>query len=593
MSKNSSDAGCISGNLEDILNCQGGSAKSSFGITTKAFALNLAVGLALFAFNLTGFFLLKSSALGRRIYQPKTYLVPERVRVETIPANPVRWIRRIFTINGEELKLKCGLDGYFFIRFIRAMIIVFVPLMVIIVTVLLPINYNGGRAGHSYVVAGQRRPSTITGLDTLSMQNVAPTQTDRYWAHLVCAILAISWTLYRIYREKLHYIEIRQQFLLSPEHRLKASARTVLITNIPSEYRSDESLKAFFDVFVDNDDRSRLHVWVNRDYRSLKTLVMRRRKLRHALEKAELKVLRSANKLYQKSEAGEALEKLALPPSSDPPPSRDGMHSLRKHAIKEIANAFDSDCREQEQLWEQVPKIAKKARVTIVEDDAGNWNTVSSLQLRHRGQRRSVPKVSWLRFEIARITIQIEDMMRNVNNENVFARLNSAFIQFDRQMSANMACSLISHHQPGKMTPRFLDVAPHEILWPNMGVTSFGRFIGTCMAIALFLLMIVLWGIPATFLGTLSQLEVVRQTASWAFFLKSWPDWIISLISGTLEALQSSGVLNNNLTWFRSACGDIVGLAGPAGRASVVSHPQRNLMFSTSCCASKHCFKYC
>lgn len=92
--------------------------------------------------------------------------------------------------------MKCGLDGYFFIRLLRAMIIIFMPLMVIIVTVLLPINYSGGRGSRYLDVGGQNATFGVTGLDTLSWQNVAPTHTNRYWVHLVCAILAISWTLF-------------------------------------------------------------------------------------------------------------------------------------------------------------------------------------------------------------------------------------------------------------------------------------------------------------------------------------------------------------------------------------------------------------
>lgn len=47
-------------------------------------------------------------------------------------------------------------------------------------------------------------------------------------------------------------------------------------------------------------------------------------------------------------------------------------------------------------------------------------------------------------------------------------------------MAAHMACSLVSHNKAGRMSPRFLEVAPHEIIWPNMGVTSLGRFIRVC-----------------------------------------------------------------------------------------------------------------
>jgi hypothetical protein len=120
--------------------------------------------------------------------------------------------------------LKCGLDGYFFIRFLRAIIVIFMPLMVVLVIVLLPINYNQGK-GDRYDINSDLQWN-VTGLDTLSWQNVAPAKTNRYWAHLVCAIMVISWSLYRMYREKVNFIDVRQRFLTSPEHRLKASAKT-------------------------------------------------------------------------------------------------------------------------------------------------------------------------------------------------------------------------------------------------------------------------------------------------------------------------------------------------------------------------------
>jgi hypothetical protein len=68
------------------------------------------------------------------------------------------------------------------------------------------------------------------------------------------------------------------------------SQRTLLI--LPT---GEEALKALFDVFVDNDDRTRLHVWVNRDYGPLRALVGRRRGLVHQLEK-EVMVLRDESR---------------------------------------------------------------------------------------------------------------------------------------------------------------------------------------------------------------------------------------------------------------------------------------------------------
>lgn len=411
------------------------------------------------------------------------------------------------------------------------MIIIFVPLMVIIVTVLLPINYHGGKDDNVFKVGGQHETFNVTGLDTLSWQNVAPNKTRRYWGHLVCAILAVSWTLYRMYREKINFIDVRQRFLTSPEHRLKASARTVLITNIPSEYRSNEALKALYDVFVDNDDRSRLTVWVNRDYRSLRALVIRRRKLRHALEKEELKVLRLVNKKTL------VLREIAptnfLKSSSDPSAlggERNADNEFHKQSV--ISNAFETDCEDEAQLWRSYLKPSIASQISLCHGKDGTWRPASSIKFWAFSEKKKVPKIAWLRAEIARLTVQIDECLQNLDDEKRFPKQNSAFIQFDRQMSAHMACSLVSHDKAGRMSPRYLEVAPHEIIWRNMNVTSFARFVRTCIALLLFAAMLGLWGLPTTFLGFLSQLGSLRSSTSWLHWLRPWPSWVISIISG-------------------------------------------------------------
>ena len=464
--------------------------------------------------------------------QPKTYLVQDRLRVEAIPTNPIKWIRRIFNIKDEELKAKCGLDGYFFIRLLRAMIIIFVPMMAIIVTVLLPINYHEGKNDGIFRVGNQSIQFNVTGLDTLSWQNVAPNKTRRYWAHLVCAALAISWTLYRMYREKLNFIDVRQRFLTSPEHRLKASARTVLITNIPKEYRSKEALEALYDVFVDNDDRSRLTVWVNRDYGSLRALVARRRTLRHALEKEELQILRQVNKKRQKSGDSTTPKKLAEEPSQESPAPDDENQAEAEQDEKSITTAFEADCHEKDQLWRKYLSPSTASKISLIRGKGGRWKPASSLKIWASGDKQVIPKIAWLRAEIARLTVQIEKFLLKLDDEEQFKKQNSAFIQFDRQMSAHMACSLVSHNRAGRMSPRFLEVAPHEIIWPNMGLTSLWRFIRTCMALVLFAAILFLWGVPTTLLASISQLGTLRSQVKWLHWLRPWPSWIISLISG-------------------------------------------------------------
>lgn len=461
--------------------------------------------------------------------------------MEAVPADPFRWIRRIFSIRDDELMLKCGLDGYFFIRFLRAIIVIFVPLMVVLVPVLLPINYNKGKGNNYHSGAdGDRVQWNVAGLDTLSWQNVDPARTNRYWAHLICAIAVVSWSLYRIYREKVNFIDVRQRFLTSPEHRLKASARTILVTNIPNEYRSKEALEALYDVFVDNDDRSRLTVWVNRDYKSLKALVNRRRGLCHALEKEELRILRLVNRRYRKS--GEVLDgHQRIEKTLQDSPVLDEEHNLQfEQAQQKIKNAFEKDCDEDTQLWREYLKLSAASQVSLTRGKDDFWRPASLFRFWDSGKKRKAPKTAWLRTEIARLNTQIDALLVNLDDDELYKKQNSAFIQFDRQMAAHMACSLVSHNKAGRMSPRFLEVAPHEVIWANMDVTSLGRLIRTCIALILFAAMLLLWALPTTILGSLSQLSSLSYSVSWLAWLRGWPDWILGLISG--KSLQKESI---------------------------------------------------
>ena len=472
--------------------------------------------------------------------QPKTYLVQHGLRVESIPANPLKWLRRIWSLEDNDLSAKCGLDGYFFIRLLRAMLIIFLPSLFIVLPTLLPINYHGGRKTSEITLSNQTVRFNVTGLDTLSWQDVSPAKTRRYWGHLVCALLVISWTLYRIYCEKLNFISVRQRFLTSPEHRLKASARTVLVTNIPTEYRTKAALEGLYDVFVDNDDHSKLSVWINRDYGPLRALVARRRKLRHNLEKAELKLLRQVNKNYQKGNSAPTSQKAMHHLSNEPLVPEDQLDGQYSHLPLDdgsINIAFEKDCNQQVQPWHQYIKPSTAPTVSILQQGNGIWQPTSVFKFWVKGPKKVVPKIAWLRFEIARLTIEIEAMLQNLDDDTMFRKQNSAFIQFDRQMAAHMCCALVSHDKAGRMSPRYLEASPHEILWPNMNVTSLGRFVRSCIALVLFVGMLFLWGIPTTILATLSQLDTLRASVSWLHWLRDWPSWIVSLISGELPSL--------------------------------------------------------
>jgi hypothetical protein len=157
---------------------------------------------------------------------------------------------------------------------------IFVPSAVLVLPILIPINTS------------LKVKTDVTGLDKLGWQNYDPSHTNRFWAHLVLAVLVLFWTCFVIYDELRGYIRVRQAYLTSPQHRLRASATTVLVTSIPRKWLTFEALDGLYDVFPGGIR----NIWINRNFDELNDKVQQRDKLALKLEGAETALIRDAKK---------------------------------------------------------------------------------------------------------------------------------------------------------------------------------------------------------------------------------------------------------------------------------------------------------
>jgi hypothetical protein len=80
-------------------------------------------------------------------------------------------------------------------------------------------------------------------LNILTFGNVSPAAQNRHIGDIIVALILIFWTLFLIWREYNHFIEIRQGWLSSPQHLSLARTRTVFITNMPDSVNSGSGLK--------------------------------------------------------------------------------------------------------------------------------------------------------------------------------------------------------------------------------------------------------------------------------------------------------------------------------------------------------------
>ena len=293
--------------------------------------------------------------------KPKTYLVPLRQRTEPPPRTPWGWLFAIFRFRDREVIKKCGLDAYFFLRYLQTLLIIFIPLAVVILPVLLPLNFISGR-GPAYALefgnnTSNSADANVTGMDQYAWGNVRPTHTHRYWAHLVLALLVIVWVCGVFFTELRVYIKVRQDYLTSAEHRLRASATTVLVSAIPQKWLTTEALGGLYDVFPGGIR----NIWINRSYDVLLDKIHQRDTIFAQLESAETKLIRKAKKAHRKQQEKE--DKAAARKSKKKSPTKEE----REQIDNENAEILAQGGGETTEDLHQVPHAVED--ITVPEQD--------------------------------------------------------------------------------------------------------------------------------------------------------------------------------------------------------------------------------
>jgi hypothetical protein len=82
-----------------------------------------------------------------------------------------------------------------------------------------------------------------TGLNRLTFGNVPTSAQTRHVGHFLVAIILMAWTLFLLWREYNHFVEIRQEWLSSTQHQSLARTRTVAIANLPESVNSESAIK--------------------------------------------------------------------------------------------------------------------------------------------------------------------------------------------------------------------------------------------------------------------------------------------------------------------------------------------------------------
>jgi hypothetical protein len=344
---------------------------------------------------------------------------------------------------------------------------------VITFPILFPVNATGG--------GGQQQ------LDIISMSNVS--NPWKFFAHAGCAWLFFGFIMVMITRESIFYINLRQAYLMNPNYAQKLSARTVLFTAVPDEYLNEAKLR---EALGDHAVR----IWFPTDTKELDELVEERTTVAMKLEGAETKLIKLANAARLKS--------------------------LKKGAANN----------------EEANVGVNGEQDTTSGSAAARWITPKQRPT-HRLKPligKKVDTISWSREELARLTPKIDEEQHK-HRSGEAKKVRAVFVEFDSLREAQAAYQSLTHHQVMTMAPRYTGCAPVDIIWSNLKIRGWERFVRLTLTLSLVVATIIFWSIPVAVVGAISQVNFLIEKLPWLGFINNLPSVILGIVTGLLPVV--------------------------------------------------------
>ncbi|WFD18175.1 hypothetical protein MCAP1_000383 [Malassezia caprae] len=461
--------------------------------SSQAVISSIVLALILSAIFLTAFLILRPRLPA--VYQPKTYRAkPAWRNTEPLPSSILGWISPYLRNPDKEVLRINGLDAYSFILFMQLMIRIFVPIWLLSWVVLMPLyaaNIDHG-----------------DGLNMFNFGSVigakSKTQQLRSSGVLILHYILVAWVVYNIHVIMTKFMELRKEFLTSPEHRNTNQAKTFLVTGVPNEMLSETRMK---EVYADVPDGVK-KVWINRNLKELPKMIEERDKNVNKLEGAVSKLIKTAAKNVKKGK----VEPMALSDAQEP--------SL------EVAEHYVPANKRPTHRLGKIPCIGEK-----------------------------VDTISHCREEITRLNNEIAQKREVVLDDYVnYPPESSAFVLCNSMLGAYTGSNGKVHPEPHKLAKRYREVHPGDIVWTNMNRNPYERKIRTIGFWALTIATIIFWVIPIALVSLFSSVDYLQQNVpflGWISALQEPSGIPIGVIKAVLPT-AALAILNSLLPpWLR------------------------------------------
>ncbi|KAI9458606.1 hypothetical protein BJY52DRAFT_413437 [Lactarius psammicola] len=510
--------------------------------STKTFLTALALNGIIAAAEITAFTCARRYF--RLIYEPRSLSVFEAKRQPSLSSRLLGWPSSVFFADYRKIKNINGLDSYFFVRFLRMIVRLMLPIWLVSWAVLLPLtSVNTEVPGHS-------------GLDKFIFGNIDTLDQDRYSAHLVLTWIFTIWIWWNIKHEMAHYVRVRQHYLVSPSHSSTAQACSVLVTGIPPKYLSESALTRLFSHLPGGVRK----VWINRDLGDMPDLHNQRLKACQMLESAETSLLNMAikrnNKELKNAAKSEDVGKNSsntgltkpvsdletrktpideLVPKDKRPSHRLPLFSWMPFSIPLFGKKVDTIEWAREQIHELNTKLAERRKI-LARDITRT--TDAEAQTTTRTHNIGVGKLN-IAIPVVQVSVPLVGTRAVDFSDQTYPPANGAFILFNKQIAAHMAAQMLVHHEAYRMSDslKYVEVAPEDVIWENLVINPYERRVRLALSWSATIGLIIVWAIPVAFVGAVSNIHSLCTTYNWLAWVCDLPGIVVSIIQGFLPAV--------------------------------------------------------
>lgn len=474
--------------VENFLkNDQAGAAHATYGADIGVLMKHLITSLVLCLFQLLLFCSLRR--VFKKFYQPKIVLEDINASAKS-QEGFFDWMFSLCRYNSQEY-LDMGLDAFFFIRFIKFLLVFFGVCGFFNLIILVPVNLISSTDTFS-----------ASGLDKFSISNVSKSKVSSLNFHFVCSICTIVLFEFMLRREFLYIAKVRQRYMNSWRHRCKPSSRVLLLGNIPNELRSLCILKELFLQFPGGVE----HVWLVDDYHKSEKHFMIANEAIQKLESFFLLLVKTKRKTRNFSIVDRIVEKQIYPPI---------ILSIKLESLSNQGTFI---------------KIPALMRMVIFQ--------------------RRVKLMNWSMQALESSSIALEDRIAQLSTDD-FTKMDKAFILFKKQEAAYMAHQSLLFPKHGWLDESLVDVDKDDIIWHNLlrrsGVPS---TIIRHLINGVIILLTCLYVIPVSLISLVSQIPLLTQLLPFMGFLRQIPTEVGAVISSLLPTFILSLLTDLQLAAF-------------------------------------------